>query len=406
MALAASVRQVNLWLVPEVTLLSTHERWRKQAEILRLSKEARIRLEWFIWHKEHGKNASKTARHFGISRQCFHTWKKRFDAVNLRSLETHDRAPRRVRQKEITPEEEGRVIMLRHAHIRWGKMKIAKVYEATYRKKISAWKVQYTIKKNALYYHPKKNAQTHAKRKRSKEKKRITTLHKKPFPGFLIALDTIVLWIGNQRRYVFTAIDTVSKIAFARMYTTKSSKNAADFVKRMVYLLDHEVWNAGHDNGSEFHKHFQATVTQLGLGDYWSRVKTPTDNPINERFNRTLQEEFIALGHLTDDTERFNHELTNWLIEYTFVRPHQSLGYETPWQYYSKAAKVSPMYSSRTSPCFLREDSAYSLAFLYICLQQRRKKQRSLRALRKAMQEHIVCASKCARMNMGFSIRR
>ena len=325
-------KKVGYWyLVSTEPLLPDHERWRKQAEALNLSKDARKRLAWFIWYEEHDKNASLTTRHFGISRQCFHEWKRRFDEKNLRTLESKSCAPRHVRQKEITPEEEGRIVELRHAHIRWGKEKIAVLYKRTYNTSISSWKVQYTIKKHTLYFHPKKNAQTQAKRKRSKDKQRITTLHKKPFPGFLIALDTIVLWINGQKRYVFTAIDTVSKIAFARMYTTKSSKNAADFIKRFVYLLDHEVWNAGHDNGSEFHKHFQDMIRELGLTDYWSRVKTPTDNPINERFNRTLQEEFVALGHLTNDTDRFNTALLPWLIEYTFVRPHQSLGYMTPW---------------------------------------------------------------------------
>jgi transposase InsO family protein len=345
-----AVMKLGYRLVPAVprVLLDDTTRRRKQAEKLGLSKEAKNRLEWFIWYAEHGKNASLTTRHFGISRQCFHEWKKRFDGKNLHTLESRTCAPLHVRQKEITPEEEGRIVTLREAHIRWGKEKLAVLYETTYNRKISSWKVQYTTKKHNLYFHPKKNAQTQAKRRRSKEKKRITELKKKPFPGYLIALDTIILWIDGTKRYIFTAIDTCSKIAFARMYTTKSSKNAADFLNRFAYLLDYEVWNTGHDRGSEFHKHFQKTVEELELTDWWSRPHTPKDNPFNERFNRTLQDEFIALGHLTADTERFNREVTEWLIEYAFVRPHQSLGYLTPWAYYCKAAKLSPRYSSRT----------------------------------------------------------
>jgi transposase InsO family protein len=353
MALAAHVRRVGYYLVPTVTLLSKGERWRKQADALNLSREARRRLEWMIWYEER-RNAALTARHFGISRQCFHEWKKAFDEKHLRTLESKSRAPQHVRQKEITREEECRVIALREAHIRWGKEKIVRLYERAYGTRISSWKVQYTIQKHGLYYHPKKNQLTQAKRKRAKAKRRITELTTKPFPGFLVALDTVVFFVNGTKRYVFTAIDTVSKIAFARMYTTKSSKNAADFVKRFAYLLDYELWNAGHDNGSEFKKHFQKAITDLKLRDWWSRPHTPKDNPVNERFNRTLQDEFVAMGHLTDDTARFNKELTEWLIEYTFVRPHQSLGYQTPWEYYSKAARVSPMYSSNTQGCLLR----------------------------------------------------
>jgi transposase InsO family protein len=338
-------------LVPAVprVLLPQADRWRKQAQLLGLSKEARKRLEWFIWYESHDKNASLTCRHFGISRQCFHEWNKRFDRSDLRTLESRSCAPRRVRQREITTEEEGRIVLLRTAHMRWGKEKIAVLYERTYKEKISPHKVLYTIQKHGLYFHPKRNIRIQAKRKRSKEKKRITELRKKPVPGFLIALDTMVLWINGQKRYIFTAIDTVSKIAFARMYTTKSSRNADDFLNRFCYLLDYEVWNVGHDRGSEFHKDFQKAIERLKLSDWWSRPRTPTDNPFNERFNGTLRTEFLEMGHLTADVDRFNREVTEWLIEFAFVRPHQSLGYQTPWEYYSKAAKLSPRYSTHTA---------------------------------------------------------
>lgn len=347
--LAAHVRDIKGYLVPTITLLDPYTRWRKQAQLLKLSREACLRLEWFIYYETRGRrNAAQTGRHFGIAPKTFYQWHRRFDGANLRLLESKDRAPKHTRQKIITPLEEERVFTLRRAHIRWGKMKLAKLYQTTYGSPLSSWKVQYTIQKHRLYYHPKKNAQTQAKRRRSRDKRRITTLVKQPVPGFLLALDTIVLWWNGVKRYVLTAVDTASKVAFARMYTTKSSRNAKDFIKRVAYLLDYELWNICHDNGSEFEKEFQHAIRELGLGDYWSRVKTPTDNPVNERFNRTVQEEFIALGNMTADPVLFNRRLTEWLIEYTFVRPHQTLGYQTPWEYYAKANKLLPMYSSRT----------------------------------------------------------
>jgi transposase InsO family protein len=330
--------------------MQTHERWRKQAVAIGLSKEGKHRLEWII-HYETKKNASFTCRHFGIVPKTLYKWKRVFDEKNLRSLETRSRAPIHVRQKTITPLEEERVVTLRKAHLRWGKVKLSVHYKNTYGASISSWKIQYTITKYRLYVHPKQNARTQAKRKRSKEKKRITELKKQDFPGFLLALDTIVIWWNGVKRYIVTGIDTTSKIAFARMYTTKSSKNAADFLRRMMYLLDNEVWNTLHDNGSEFHRHFAVAVGELKLDEYWSRVHTPKDNPVCERFNRTLKDEFIALGNIHTDPEVFNRALTEWLIEYTFVRPHQSLGYQTPWQYYEKSNKLLPMYSSRTPAC-------------------------------------------------------
>ena len=326
-----------------------HANWRKQAVLLKLSKDACRRLEWVIWYESKAKrNALATCRHFGIASKVFYTWKNRFDGRNLYLLESRSKAPKNTRQKEITSLEEQRIVKLRKTRLRWGKLKLKKRYEDIYGKPISSWKIQYTIIKHGLYYHPKKNAKIQAKRKRNQGKKRITELKKQPFSGRLIALDTIVIYWNGLKRYILTAIDTASKIAFARMYTTKSSRNAADFLHRMYYLLDGEVINSLNDNGSEFHKEFETACRQLGIVRYWLRTRTPKDNPVIERFNRTLEEEFIDLGNFSPDPVLFNQRLTEWLIDYAFVRPHQSLGYDTPWEFYSKTAKVLPMYSSRT----------------------------------------------------------
>ena len=134
------------------------------------------------------------------------------------------------------------------------------------------------------------------------------------------------------------------------MYTTKSSRSAADFLKRIFYLLDGSFLNALHDNDSAFHKEFIKACQDLRISQYWSRPRTPTDNPVNENFNGTLKREFLRLGNFSPDPVLFNKRLTEWLILYDFVRPHQALGYLTPWQFYQKTAKVLPMYSSRTRP--------------------------------------------------------
>ncbi len=326
-----------------------HTNWRKQVKVLKLSKNACLRLEWIIYYQTKAKqNVSLTSRHFGITPKTFYKWKNLFNQKDLSSLEDRSKAPLHVRQKQITLVEESRIIELRRDHICWGKMKIKRLYKNIYQEEISSWKIQYTIEKWKLYRKPNKNKKIQAKRKKNKTKKRIQTLKKQPVSGFLIALDTIVIYWKGKKRYILTVIDTVTKIAFAKMYTTKHSRNAKDFIQRFAYLLDYKMWNTCHDNGSEFEGEFQAAITELNLSDYWSRPATPKDNPVSERFNRTIQEEFIDLGNMTDDVLLFNSRLTEWLIEYNFVRPHQTLDYETPWEFYQKSAKVLPMCPSRT----------------------------------------------------------
>lgn len=326
-----------------------HENWRKQAKLIKLSKPACQRLEWIIFYETQAKeNASLACRHFALPAKTFYKWKNRFDGKNLRLLEDQSKAPKRARQREITGTEESRVVALRKNHIVWGKLKLQKLYQKQHKDKISSWKIQYTVAKYKLYPNPVKNEKLKLKRKRNQAKKRITELRKQPFPGFLVALDVIILYRNGLKRYILTAIDSFGKIAFARMYTTKSSRSAADFLARMFYLLDASFLNALHDNGSEFHKEFIAACKKLGIEQYWSRVKTPTDNPVVERFNGTLKREFLLQGNFHPDPAVFNRNLTEWLAEYNFQRPHQALGYETPWEFTSRHPKVLPMYSSRT----------------------------------------------------------
>ncbi len=151
----------------------------------------------------------------------------------------------------------------------------------------------------------------------------------------------------GTKRYILTAIDAHGKIAYARMYPSKHSKHAKDFLFRLNYLLDKKIENVTRDNGTEFAGEFDEAISELGLGSYYSRVKTPTDNPVNERFNRTLDEEFIQMGNMTSDCNLFNQKLTEWLIEYNFKRPHQALAYISPIEFYEKY-QVSGMYSSFT----------------------------------------------------------
>jgi transposase InsO family protein len=312
-----------------------------------LSILARKRLKWMDYFYKH-KNVSQTCRYFGISRKTFYYWKNQYNPHNLRTLEDKSKAPKNTRQKQITRKEEERIIALRKQYMFWGKLKLKRLYKNIYEEEISSWKIQYTVAKYRLYPNPLKNEKLKKKRKRNQSKKRITELKKKPFPGFLIALDAITIYGNGLKRYILTAIDTVSKIAFARMYTSKSSRSAADFLQRMFYLLDGSFLNALHDNGSEFHREFIQACQKLGIDQYWSRTHTPTDNPVNERFNGILKREFLEDGNFNENVVKFNKALTEWLITYTFVRPHQAHGYDTPWQFYEKTAKVLPMDPSRT----------------------------------------------------------
>jgi transposase InsO family protein len=348
-------KTIGFYLIRNLKLSKNkYARWKKIAKALNLSKEANQRLAWIIYYyTKANKNTSLTCRHFGIARSKWYFWFNRFDEENLRTLETNSTAPVKKRQKEYTPFQYEKVVKLRKDFIRYGKIKILDRYEKMYPndKDISLWKVQCIIQDSGIYYNPKKTEKTANKRNSSQKKKRITELKTKPKTGYLLCLDTIIKNINGQRRYILTAIDKYSKIAYARMYSSHSSQCSEDFILRLNYLLKGKIENIQTDNGSEFGKYFNQACKKLNLDRYYSRVRTPKDNAICERFNRTLKEEFIQLGNYSSNMEIFNKDLTQWLIEYNFHRPHQTLEYMTPIGFNQKYSKVSKKYSSNTFPC-------------------------------------------------------
>jgi putative transposase len=71
-----------------------------------------------------GRNAAFTCRHFGISRQTFYRWWRRYEPHNLATLEDRSHRPHRLRQPTWTAAQAQAVLALRHEYPRWGKDKL------------------------------------------------------------------------------------------------------------------------------------------------------------------------------------------------------------------------------------------------------------------------------------------
>ena len=114
-------------------LKDKYERWRGIVDVLKLSKQAKNRLEWIIYYRTKSKfNVSLTCRYFGISRSVFYKWNNRFIECNLRSLESKSTAPKKVRNRQKEWYKDERVIELRKKYLYFGKIKIQTIYKSVY----------------------------------------------------------------------------------------------------------------------------------------------------------------------------------------------------------------------------------------------------------------------------------
>src|SRR5260370_3352214 len=89
-----------------------------------LSRAAQTRLQWMLFYLFNGRNAARTCRHFGISRQTFYRWLRRFDRHDLTTLEGRSHRPRNIRRPTWTTATAERVLALRKQYPCWGKDKL------------------------------------------------------------------------------------------------------------------------------------------------------------------------------------------------------------------------------------------------------------------------------------------
>ena len=90
-----------------------------------------------------------------------------------------------------------------------------------------------------------------------------------------IVISLIILILRYVLKNTITSIDEITKLAFARLYKSHSSKQAADFLKRLHYLTEGEIVNLHHDNGSEFQKDFEIACKELSLPQWSPYHRSP-----------------------------------------------------------------------------------------------------------------------------------
>lgn len=326
---------------PKEKPLPNVDKWQYYRRIAKkqLSIRAQLRLEWIIFYHTVGKkNISYTAEQFGISRVILHKWLKRFNEKYLASLEECSRKPHIIRDWTITSEEEKAIVQLRSMFIELGRDKLQVLYQTQYGKDISQWKIARIIRKHRLYPKPLKYKRYKQRAKGAQERLRIHRLREeikamKEY-GSLWHMDTIIHpWYGD-RRYIFTALEECTRIGFALVSTQYTSFYTTAFLKRLFAFSQGRIKMLHTDNGAEFQGVFEQTCKIMGIQQIYSRPHTPKDNAKLERFNRTLQREWLDFSVVgLARIEEANKDLAAWLERYNKVRPHAAIGYKTPMQY-------------------------------------------------------------------------
>lgn len=156
-------------------------------------------------------------------------------------------------------------------------------------------------------------------------------------PGYLGSQDTFYVGTikGVGRIYQQTFVDTYSKIAAAKLYSTKTPITAADLLNDKV-LPFFEEYGMGlirilTDRGTEYCGRPETHDYQLylALNDIEhtkTKVRHPQTNGICERFHKTILNEFYQVTFRKKiylSIEELQIDLDNWLHYYNHTRTHQ-----------------------------------------------------------------------------------
>ena len=156
-------------------------------------------------------------------------------------------------------------------------------------------------------------------------------------PGYLGSQDTYYVGTikGIGRIYQQTFVDTYSKVAACKLYTTKTPITAADLLNdRVLPLLEsHGVGliRILTDRGTEFcgrpERHdFQLYLAVNDIEHTRTKAYSPQTNGICERFHRTIKEEFYEIAFrkkVYSDLETLQADLNEWVNDYNLERSHQ-----------------------------------------------------------------------------------
>jgi transposase InsO family protein len=305
-----------------------------------ITDKAEERLRILTYWKKYGLEA--TCEAFKVKRSTLFNWQKKYrdSEYKLNSLNLGKTIRKNKNKREIHP-----LILKEIKRLRldvcpnMGKEKIKKYLDIFCKTSnlegYSISKIGRIIKEKRIYHHRQKvyhNGQVKQLKKQKKLRKSKEFRAEKP--GDLVEVDTVVKFAWGVKRYIVTAVDIHSRYSFAYCYKKHDSASTKDFIKKLETVAPFKIKSIQTDNGSEFCLYFRDYLKEQNIIHYWNYPGKPYRQGHIEKYNRTIQEEFVDQNEvLLDDTNIFNQKLSDWLIWYNTKRFHWGLNLETPVDY-------------------------------------------------------------------------
>lgn len=271
---------------------------------------------------------------FKVPKSTLFDWKRAYERSNkrLNALVPISTRPKRTRLMVTDPRMVEFIKSVREEYGRVSKYKL-KVFLDAYAKSLGIpnygyQKIAKIIKRNHYFFDPP------PKQKHQIFKVRLKSHPRETIPGYL-EMDSVTIWLSGKKLYFITIIDVVTRFAWVKLTFTLSSAWTRLALQEFGKQYSPFIRAVQTDNGHEFMAEFDQYLIHQNIPHQFIYLRSPKINGVVERFNRTIQDEFLnrADEMYTQDWGRLNQKLTRYLTWYNTQRPHYSLNYMTPTQY-------------------------------------------------------------------------
>jgi len=297
---------------------------------MEISDVAQFRIHVINHYYKYGLKPTLDA--FKVKKSTFYDWRRTYEQSGKRmiSLVPKSTAPAHVRRMETDWHIVDFIKEMRKDHGNIGKSMLKPFVDAYAKeldiKTISATTIGKVIKRRHLTF----ESRVHVKRQFKFKKLRTRKSPKVTAAGF-IQMDSIVVYINQERHFFMCVIDIFTKYAHVVHVNNLSSKTAVVVFKQFQETNPTAIDTVQTDNGSEFLKSFHEYLEGQEITHKFIYPKMPKINAFIERFNRTVQEEFILRNdEIYYDQVVFAKKLSEYLYWYNYRRPHSSLKYLSP----------------------------------------------------------------------------
>ena len=295
-------------------------------------------------------NVSKACKVMGVSRDTFYRYQDLVEEGGLDALIDKSRRTSNIKNR-IDPEIEKAIIQSAIEYPAWGQQRTSNELRKNgvfvsgsgvrcvwlrnnlenFKKRLKA--LEEKVAQEGIILTDAQIAALEKKKQDDEASGEIETHH----PGYLGSQDTF--YVGNLkgvgRIYQQTFVDTYSKVAFAKLYTTKTPITSADILNdRVLPWFEQQelpMLRILTDRGTEYcgrvdHHDYQLYLAINDIDHTKTKAMSPQTNGICERFHKTILNEFYQVTFrkkLYSSLEELQKDLDEWINYYNNERTHQ-----------------------------------------------------------------------------------